>query len=100
VSSSTQVFLLALLVASALLAAWFFARFPRLVPVGSRGVTLGFLGMFAVFGLTPPAVMIVGRPLGAVAAAFLVVLPACSYVFLAALWLLAYVRRGIAPYLK
>ncbi|HSL64241.1 MAG TPA: hypothetical protein VK874_06230 [Gaiellaceae bacterium] len=99
-SSSTQQFLLALVVASALLAAWFFVRFPRLAPTGNRGVTLGLLGMFAVFGVTPTAVMVVGEPLGAVAAAFLVVLPACVYIFLACIWLLAYVRRGISPYLR
>jgi hypothetical protein len=95
-----QVFLLALLVASALLALWFFVRFPRLAPVGERGVTLALGGMLAVFAFGPQAVTIVGQPLGAVPAAFLVALPASTYIFLAVIWLMTYVKRAIEPFLK
>ena len=95
-----QVFLFALLVASALLATWFFVRFPRLAPVGERGVTLALLGTFVAFGLVPPAIAPVGRALGAIPTAFLVALPGCTYIFLAAIWMLAYVKRAIEPYLK
>jgi hypothetical protein len=63
-------------------------------------VTLGLAGTFAVIGFAPPAIMFVGRPLGAVAAAFLIALPGFTYIFLSAIWLMAYVRRAIAPFLK
>jgi hypothetical protein len=93
-------FLLALLVASALLAGWFFVRFPRLAPVRERGITLALVGTFAVFGFGPQAIKIVGQPLGAVPAALLIAVPACTYLFLAAIWVMAYVKRAIEPFLK
>lgn len=93
-------FLFALLVASALLAGWFFVRFPRLAPVRERGITLALLGTIAVFSFGPQTVGIVGQPLGAFPAAFLIALPCCIYIFLAAIWLMAYVKRAIEPFLK
>jgi len=95
-----QIFLVALVVAAALLAGWFFVRFPRLAPVGERGITLALVGTFAVFSFGPQAVTVVGQPLGAVPAAFLVALPGCTYIFLAVIWLMAYVKRAIEPFLK
>jgi hypothetical protein len=97
---STQPFLVTLVVASGLLAAWFFVRFPRLAPTGSRGVTIGIVGTFGVCSAGPPLVLGVGQLLGTAAAIFLVAVPGTTYMFLAGIWVMAYVRRAIQPYLK
>jgi hypothetical protein len=43
---------------------------------------------------------VVGMPLGAVAAIFVVALPCCTYLFLVAAWAILWVGRLLGPNLK
>lgn len=97
---SLLVFMLVLTTGSALIAAWIIGRLPQAVPVGARGVTLGLVGAVAAFVGTPHLVMAFGPLLGAAGAAVLVVLPLSTYIFLAIAWLMLYVARAIAPYVR
>ena len=97
---SAQIFTLFLAIASALLALWIVVRFPGLNPESGRAVTLALVGAAIVFVAVPPAIGLVGVPLGGFAAAFLVALPGCTYLFLAIAWLMLYLGRAIAPYLR
>ena len=93
-----QTYMLFLTAGGALLAAWIVVRAPRLTPRSARGVGLGLAGIAAVSLVAPYAIRPVGVPLGAPAAALLVALPACTYVFTAIAWLMLYVARAIAPH--
>lgn len=87
-----------MVVGSALLALWLSMRLPRLRPASTRGVVIAAGVGLATLGITPLLVDVVGQPLGAFAAVFIVVLPAFTYLFLGALWLLAYMSRLMRPF--
>jgi uncharacterized membrane protein YhaH (DUF805 family) len=95
---SIQTFLLVLILCGALLSAWTVVRFPRITPESGRGVTLALVACAVIFFAVPPAIRLVGVPLGALAAIFLVVLPAVVYIFLVVAWIMLFVRRAIDPY--
>jgi len=99
-SMSAQTFMLFLAVASALLALWIVVRFAGLNPESGRAVALGLVGAAVVLVAVPPAIGLVGVPLGGLAAIFLVALPGCTYLFLAVAWLMLYLGRAIAPYMR
>lgn len=92
--------MLLLTTGAAMLAAWIVARFPRVNPASGRGVTIALVAATAVLVGIPHAIPIVGVPLGALATVFVVVLPALTYVFMTAAWLMLYVRRALDPYLR
>jgi hypothetical protein len=94
---SVEAFMLALTTGAALLALWLTVRLPRLSPQRARGLTAALAGVVVAFAAAPWLVHAVGRPLGAFAAIFIVVLPALTYVFLVALWLLGFVGRLARP---
>ena len=93
-------FLLVLTTASALLAAWIVVRFPRLNPMEPQTITVALAGAVAVALVIPRAIPLVGMPLGALGAIFLVALPGCVYLFLTAAWVMLFVKRAIEPYLR
>ena len=93
-------FLVALTTGSALLAAWLVVRFPRLNPAEAPAITVALLGAVVVALGVPRFIPVVGQPFGALAAIFLVALPGCTYLFLAAAWVMLYVKRAIDPYLR
>jgi hypothetical protein len=84
-------------VGAALLALWLYVRIPRLRPQGVLGFATAIVAGGIVIAATPELIQLVGRPLGAFAAVFLVVLPAFSYIFLVALWLLSRLSRLVRP---
>jgi hypothetical protein len=90
-------FIHVLVVGAALLAMWVALRLPQLTPQTRRGYGLALAGVVAVVVATPWLVHAVGTPLGVLAAVFLVVLPAFTYVFLAAFWLLQLFGRLLRP---
>jgi hypothetical protein len=93
-------FMLALALASALLAMWVALRFPTLAPTSVRALA----GWLAAAGLLPllvsPMIGFVGALAGAFAAVFLVALPGCTFLFLVGAWLMLFARKLIAPYLR
>jgi hypothetical protein len=91
-------FLLVLMVASALLAAWIVVRFPAVNPIHPHTITIALVGAAFVAVLIPHAIGVVGVPLGALAAIFLVALPGCTYLFLVAAWVMLFVKRAIDPH--
>lgn len=95
---SVHGFVLVLTASAALLALWLIARFPGLVPRSGRGVSVGLGGAIVCLAGTPPAIMLVGQAVGAIAVVFLVVLPCAIFIFLACAWLMLFVARAIAPY--
>src|SRR5574337_780747 len=97
---SWQTYMLFLTTGGALLAAWVVVRAPQLTPRSARGVGLGLAGIAAVSFATPHLIAPVGEPLGAPAAALLVALPACVYIFTAVAWLMLYVARALAPHVR
>lgn len=97
---SIHVFMLFLTGGAALLAGWVVVRFPRLTPQSGRGVSAWLAGAIACFVGAPLAVTGVGLALGAFAAVFFVALPAAMVIFLACAWVMLYVMRAIAPYLR
>jgi uncharacterized membrane protein len=90
-------FIYVLVVGAALLAMWLAVRVPRLAPRSRRGYGAALAAVVAVVVATPWLVHLVGAPLGAFAAIFLVVLPAFTYVFLATIWLLQLFGRLLRP---
>ena len=90
--------MLVLTVGAALLALWLTVRIPRLGPQRTRSFIAAIVCGGVVVAAAPGLVQLVGRPLGAFAAIFIVVLPACTYMFLVALWLLARVSRLLRPF--
>jgi hypothetical protein len=95
---SVDAFMLALTAGSALLALWLTVRLPGLSPQRAPGLTVALAALVAAFAVGPWLVHLVGRPLGAFAAVFIVVLPACTYAFLVGLWLLGFVSRRLRPH--
>jgi hypothetical protein len=95
---SAEAFMSTIVVASALLALWLSVRLPQLRPASTRGVVIAAGVGLATLALTPWLVNVVGQPLGALAAVFLVVLPAFTYLFLGSLWLLGYMSRLFRPF--
>jgi hypothetical protein len=89
---SNSMFVLALAVGAALLAAWIHARFPALAPE-RLGRTMLHTGVaFALLRLLPG----VGEsPLTAFAAILLFVLPALVYALLCAIWMLKHVQTAM-----
>lgn len=87
-----------LTVGAALLALWVAVCLPKLTPQTKSSLVVALLGMLVTIAVAPTLVHLVGRPLGAFAAIFIVVLPACTYIFLASLWLLGYLSRLLRPY--
>lgn len=83
---SVQLFVAALASGAALLALWFHVRFPALAPASAArtAVHLALAGV-VLFFFVPEAD---GSPAAAFSAAFLVVLPALVYAFLASIWML------------
>jgi len=87
-----------LLVGAALLAAWIIARFPRAHPMRVRTITVAIVGAGGLVGLMRPAIWLVGNVLGVRGAIMLVVLPAATYLFLVAAWIMLFAQRVIAPF--
>jgi hypothetical protein len=95
---SIGAFMLVLMVGAALLALWLSVRMSRFEPQRLGSFVAALVGGIVVIGAVPELIPFVGRPLGPFAAVFLVVLPACTYVFLLALWLLARFGRLLRPF--
>lgn len=90
--------MMVLLVGAALLALWVAVCLPKLTPQRKSSLLLALLGMLVAIAAAPILVPVVGRPLGAFGAIFIVVLPAFTYIFLASLWLLGYLSRLLRPF--
>lgn len=97
---SLHTFLLVLTAASAVLAAWIVARFPRMTRVGARQITISIVGAAFLPIVADRLIPLVGVPFGGVAALFLVVLPGSIYLFLVAAWIMLFVKQAIAPFLR
>ncbi len=91
--------MLTLAVGSSLLALWIAVRFPRLSPQSAPGIAAAVFALVLVVGVGPRAVELVGPPLGAFAAIFLIALPCCVYLFLAAAWVILWAGRALRPHL-
>jgi uncharacterized membrane protein YhaH (DUF805 family) len=97
---SIHTFMLLLATGAALLAAWIVVRFPRFQPSTGAGITVALIGAAATLTGVPHTIAFLGVPLGPLGVIFLVVLPALTYVFLVAAWIMLYVRRALDPYMR
>jgi hypothetical protein len=94
-------FLVCFAAASALIALWLDHRAPRLAPSSLRAIFVHVAGAFVVAQFVAPLLMdamIDGSSSSVLVAIFVVGLPAVTYSFLAALWLiklLAGMARGL-----
>jgi hypothetical protein len=94
-SNSVETFVAALCVGAALIALWIVVRLPRLGPANLPKALLHILLSIAVgAGITPGirAVAAVGLPAPAYVGTFAIALPALTYMFLAAAWLMRVMR--------
>jgi hypothetical protein len=91
-------FVLALVVASALLAFWFAARFPNAGPArletGVLHLFCGFAAVRAIPGLTDAVTAAVGD-LARLLVPFGIGLPLFTYAFLTGLWLVRLIQRSL-----
>ena len=91
--------MLTLAIGSSLLALWIAVRFPRLSPRSAPGIAAAVFAIVLVVGAGPWVVELVGAPLGAFAAIFLIALPCCTYLFLVAAWVILWTGRALRPHL-
>ena len=97
---SAQTFVMALCVGSALLALWIVVRLPRLGPSDLPHALLHiFFSVFVGAAIGPGihAVGALGLPGAQFIAAFAIALPAFTYMFLAAAWLMRVMRDFFQP---
>ena len=80
----------ALAIGAALLALWCFVRWPRLAPATARGAVLHAILAFGAMQLAATGLGVAAETSlnGAVLALIALVVPALTYAFLAALWML------------
>lgn len=89
---SNEVFVLAVAVGAALLAAWTYARFPSWAPERLGRTVLHVVIAFVLLQLAPG---IASSPAAAFASIFLLLLPALVYAFLCTLWLLKFAQQAL-----
>jgi hypothetical protein len=93
---SFAAYLLFLAAGAALLAAWVIARFPGRSPNQLRQALIHFTISLALVWAAPNAVgPFAGRPLTALTAMFLLLLPPLIYAWLSAGWLLRLIHEAI-----
>jgi len=89
---SNELFVLALVTGSALLALWFDLRVPTLAPAGLRAIVLHGALAFVGLQLIPGGDSLPG---GAYLLIFGIALPALVYVFLVAIWFIRHAQRAL-----
>jgi hypothetical protein len=92
--------MLSMVAGSAVLAAWFIARFPRANPQSGRALTLALAVAAVLFVGVPHAIVAVSLSAGAFAAVLIVVLPALIYLFLVCAWIMLFVLRALPPFIR
>ena len=89
---SNEVFVLAVALGAALLAAWTYARFPSWAPEKLGRIVLHVAIAFVILQLVPG---VAGSPAAAFATIFLLLLPALVYALLSTLWVLKFAQQAL-----
>ena len=87
-----ELFVLAVALGAALLAAWTYVRFPAWAPQRLGRTVVHVAIAFVLLQLAPS---ITSSPVAAFASIFLLLLPALVYAFLCTLWLLKFAQQAL-----